>query len=267
MTAQQSVFPNLTLSFDRVDIWLLFASAVTVNLIDSYRDLLTAEEKHKEQHFYFKRDRISYLLTRVLIRTTLSRYIPIAPKDWHFEPDRYGRPRAVNSHKLLHKLSFNISHTDGLIVLAVTVDRAVGIDAEYLHRTISTNVLESYFSTHETNMLHKLPSSMRRIHCLDLWTFKESYIKARGTGLSMPLNKFSINLTNSNEAPISFDGIDDLPDRWAFYRIRPSTDYTMALCIERLTNTEPLLVNRTVVPLFSEKIMQSQAERLGHPAA
>jgi 4'-phosphopantetheinyl transferase len=98
---------------------------------------------------------------------------------------------------------------------------------------------------------------------LDLWTFKESYIKARGLGMSVPLDHFSINLTDLDKAPISFDGIEDLPDRWALYRLRPSGDHIMALCVERLRGAVPELVSRTVVPFSSDAILQSWVERIG----
>src|SRR6202035_3960023 len=85
-------FPDLTLSPDRVDVWLLFTDDVAAasELVDYYRDLLTSQEREKERRFYFAKDRHSYLLTRALVRIILSRYVPIAASDWRFEPDEYG---------------------------------------------------------------------------------------------------------------------------------------------------------------------------------
>src|SRR6266700_4944302 len=120
-SVESSSQSHLALSSDRVDLWFLFANEVfATGLTDLYRELLSAHERLQEQRFYFAEDRHRYLLTRALVRIVLSRYVPIAASDWYFKPSAYGRPMIVNDHELASGLSFNVSHTDGLIVLAVT---------------------------------------------------------------------------------------------------------------------------------------------------
>src|SRR5665213_1549192 len=97
-------------------------------LLSSYRALLTERERATEVRFHFARDRCCYLVTRALVRTILSRYVDIAPQNWMFTANRYGRPEIANDHPDVCGLSFNVSHTSGLIVLAVTRERQLGVD-------------------------------------------------------------------------------------------------------------------------------------------
>src|SRR6185312_5745568 len=112
--------PVLDLTLDRVDLWLVRPRTVPPvgELVESYRALLSEREKAQELNFHFARDRRRFLLTRALVRTVLSRYAPVCASEWRFEPDAYGRPVIVNN-SLVRNISFNISHTEGLIALAV----------------------------------------------------------------------------------------------------------------------------------------------------
>jgi 4'-phosphopantetheinyl transferase len=194
-------------------------------------------------------------LTRVLVRAVLSRYVPIAASDWRFERSAYGRPMVINDHELIRDLMFNISHTDGLIVLAVTYASLVGVDTETRRREVSLEVADRYFSPSESAALRALPAGLQQRRFLDLWTLKESYIKARGLGLSIPLDKFSFNLDDDSSNAIAFDGdFDDLPSRWRFYQIDPSDEYAVALCLQRQTSEPPTVIGRRIIPLVSEDL-------------
>jgi 4'-phosphopantetheinyl transferase len=261
--------PDLALASDRIDLWFLFANEVsaTTRLTGHYRDLLTAQEKQQEQRFYFACDRHRYLLTRALVRIVLSRYVPIAASDWRFEPTEYGRPMIVNDHELVPSLSFNISHCDGLIVLAVTRTSLIGVDTELVRRKISLEVADHYFSPREVAALRSLTAALQGRRFLDLWTLKESYIKARGMGLSIPLNKFSFNLDENQSSVINFENdFDDLPSRWRFYQLNPSNEYAAALCVERQTSKPLTVISKWIIPLITERVLDCPIRELGTPS-
>jgi 4'-phosphopantetheinyl transferase len=257
--------PNFALSPDRVDMWFLFENQVTTapELLASYRDVLTQQERLRAERFLFARDRDRYLLTRGLVRTVLSRYIPIDASDWRFEPNAYGRPMITNNHDWVSVLSFNISHTDGLIVLAVASDRAVGVDTERTERKVDVEAADHYFSPNEVAALQRLPKQLQPRRFLDLWTLKESYIKARGMGLSIPLDKFSFELDRRQHSLINFDAdLDDLPDRWRFYHLFPSKEHLVALCLQHKTSAMPAVICRQIIPLVSERIFECPVSTL-----
>ena len=115
-------------------IWQLHSNLpIDTALLDAYGQLLCREKQEQYHRFVFAAERREYLLTHVLVRTTLSHYVPVAPQAWRFENNAYGKPAIVFPHDTL-PLSFNLAHTHGLIVRIVALDREVGIKAEDLER-------------------------------------------------------------------------------------------------------------------------------------
>jgi len=227
--------PLQNIDSQQVHFWHAFVAEQSVgDHAAGYLDLLTAQEREQHQRFYFDKDRDRYLITRVLVRTALSRYAPIEPRDWSFESNAYGRPRIANKHVLARRLRFNISHTDSLIVLAIAVDRDIGVDVESTARRAPLEVAERFFSQQEATALRRLPASAQAHRFWELWTFKESYIKARGMGLSLSLEKFSFHLDSGTDVQIAFEkSIDDSPSHWDFWQLKPDADHLVALCLAR----------------------------------
>src|SRR6185436_4436818 len=172
--------------------WLAFYDEIAdERLHAAYRELLDAAEREQEPRFYFARDRRRYLVTRALVRTVLSRYLSIDPRACIFSTNAYGRPEIVNAEGREAGLSFNLSHTHSLIVLGVTTGRALGVDVENVRdREASIAVADRFFAPQEVAALAATPADRQQYRFFEYWTFKESYIKARGMGLSLPLDKF-----------------------------------------------------------------------------
>ena len=155
---------SANLDTHRIDLW--YASPADIRdeaLLDTYRGLLTEAERAQAQRFYFAKDRQRYLVTRALVRTTLSRYIPIDPRHWVFSPNAYGRPYIANQEALSSGLFFNITHTGNLIVLAVTQGRELGVDAEHVTaRDISLDIADNYFVPSEVDDLYAQAEAHRQ---------------------------------------------------------------------------------------------------------
>lgn len=81
----------------RVDLWCASPADIRdPKLFDQYQRLLAEEERSKARQFYFPHDRQSYVITRVLVREVLSKYLSLRPDQWVFAPNSYGRPMIVN---------------------------------------------------------------------------------------------------------------------------------------------------------------------------
>jgi 4'-phosphopantetheinyl transferase len=249
----------LDLDLGRVDLWFTFLDRVRdESLLTRYRGLLSSEERQQEKRFYFERDQHSYLVTRALVRTTLSRYAPVPAAQWIFQASPHGRPQIVNDHPLARRISFNISHTRGLVVLAVTSGQAVGVDIENTRvRQVAIEVADRFFSPQEVVDLRAAPAESQPERFFHYWTLKESYIKARGLGLSIPLEQFSFHFPHPAGVGIGFEPqLGDDPARWRFWQLRPAPDFLAAVCVERTQPLAPQLVLRSIVPLRSEEAME-----------
>jgi 4'-phosphopantetheinyl transferase len=245
---------DLRLDNDSVDVWLAFcAQAREATLLDRYRELLTDGERVQSERFRFERDRLRYLVTRALVRTVLSRYAPVEPAAWRFAPTEYGRPTIIDGECVAPGLSFNLSHTSDLVALAVARDRAVGIDTESLERDAPLDLADRYFAPAECLDLLALPPTDRPLRFFELWTFKESYIKARGMGLSIPLDSFAFDLHTPGRVLLSFvAGFDDTSLRWQLEQRWATRTHPLALCVERPPGAALHVSGRHVVPLRSE---------------
>jgi 4'-phosphopantetheinyl transferase len=151
---------------------------------------LNDEERARVERFKFERHRRESLATRALVRTALSRSHPTLPRDWRFKSNPQGKPETDPECGL----SFNLSNSLGLVVCLVAegTRAAVGVDVEPYERGKQiVELAPKVFSPAEQAQLKALPEAQKPDRALSLWTLKESYIKARGLGLQIPLDKFS----------------------------------------------------------------------------
>ena len=254
----------LPLGADEVHLWLTdYAAIEDPALRAAYRALLSADEREEEPKYVFARDRLRYLVTRALVRSVLSRYLPVDPRDWVFATNDYGCPHAANPEARAAGLSFNLSHTHSLIALAVTRHRAVGVDVEnFADSRVPLTVAQRSFSPLEVAELFAAPEHERPYRFFEYWTFKESYIKARGMGLSLPLDGFGFRYPDAGRVGIEIaPALADPPERWHFRQFRPGPQYLLALCTERRGDRPPAVAIRRTVPLAWERALALEVLR------
>ena len=102
--------------------------------LDAYFGLLSPDERTRHARFLNERARHEYLLTRALCRTVLSRYAAVAPTDWRFRTNQWGRPEVDRPSPAYADLRFNLSNTRGLVVCAVAQGGEIGVDVELIDR-------------------------------------------------------------------------------------------------------------------------------------
>lgn len=254
------------LEIDEIHLWLAFYEQITdVRLHAAYLKILDESERERQSRFRFSRDRLRYLVARALVRTVLSRYFPaVAPPEWIFSTNEYGRPSVANSSAISSSINFNLSHTCGLIALAVARKREVGIDVENVRtRTVSIDMANRFLAPEEVTALAQVPGELQRDRIFEYWTLKESYIKARGMGLSVPLEKLSFTYPDDRHVRIAIhaDLMDD-PQRWALWQFRPTPEYLLAVCAERLPQRVSRFVVRRVVPTQAEEVLTPALSRV-----
>ncbi len=245
----------LTINTGEVHVWFAFPMDIKdPDLLERYFDLMNDEEKEKQKRYYFKEDRHNCLITRALVRSVLSRYAEKGPNEWTFSKNKHGKPEIKYSCDG-YPLRFNLSHTDGLVACVVTLENDIGIDVENIkNRNINLKVADRFFSQLEVHDLQALPEKQRRKRFLDYWTLKESYIKARGKGLSIPLDKFSFILKKDLPTGILFDArMNDDEEDWRFFQITPSKMHKAAVAIRKNHIAEFKVLIRTAVTLLNER--------------
>jgi 4'-phosphopantetheinyl transferase len=243
---------SFPLAADEVHLWWVLPDEITdPRLLAAYEALLSPEERARKARYHFEHSRREYLLTRALVRATLARYVDVAPAALTFSQNEHGRPEMARPE--LGWLRFNLSNTKGLLALAVTRDRDVGVDVEDTSRRGDTvNVADRFFSPLEVDALHALPEDAQRDRFFAYWTLKEAYIKARGMGLAIPLDHFSFLLDAPLPIAIRFDPqLEDDPASWQFERFVLTERHHTAAAVRRGAGADLRFVLRRTVPLTS----------------
>ncbi len=201
--------------------------------VRGFLDTLAPEEKERAQRFHFQKDRDHFVVARGLVRTILALYLNLEPHQLGFRYNSYGKPclvEEINSSNL----RFNLSHSRGLALFAITRGRELGIDVEYIRPDVAEEgIAERFFSTREVAMLRALPVNLQAEAFFNCWTRKEAYIKARGEGLSLPLDQFDVSLA-PGEPAVLLDTRIDLEDisRWHMTELAPGAGFAAALVVE-----------------------------------
>jgi 4'-phosphopantetheinyl transferase len=247
----------LALEPDCVDLWAMFINPERDPLESSWcRDVVAPEERRRAMAFHFDRDRRNHLLTRALVRIVLSRYASVDPRTWIFSTSEYGKPLIANDSRVGAAISFNISHTNGLILIGVTRAAALGVDTENTNRMPPIEVASQFFAPAEVRALNALPRALRAERFLEIWTLKEAYIKARGMGVSIPLERFAFDLAPAGGIELFIEpAIADRAVRWHFWLLRPSPDHVASVCVERVGHMPKRLVVRQVGYDGTDKIV------------
>jgi 4'-phosphopantetheinyl transferase len=191
---------------------------------------LSLPERRRAQRFALRCHQRQYVFAHGLLRFALSNYVPqIGPSEWSFEIDQYGRP-FVAAPAIARNVYFSLSHTEGCVTCILSGHKAIGVDVEHVReRVFLIETARSTFSSEEIDTLRALSPNEFADRFFDYWTLKEAYLKARGSGLNFPLDKFSI-LISSNEIGIRFmPGVTKDSWRWHFSKSSPSPSHRLAI--------------------------------------
>lgn len=223
---------HLTLPANEVHVWRasLEASEGDMNIL---RGCLIAEETERARRFYFERDRRRWTVARAVLRILLGRYLGTEPYEPRFITNEYGKPLLTGPLAEKH-LCFNISHSDTLALYAFSYNREIGVDVEYMRPGIEHSELAAYhFSAREGATLRALPADLQEEAFFLCWSRKEAYIKARGMGLSLPLDQFDVSLTPGEPAALLASREDPLAtEHWSLHALAPGERYAGALVVE-----------------------------------
>jgi 4'-phosphopantetheinyl transferase len=223
---------TIILGSKEVHVWRASLDEPTQQL-DSFLHTLAADEQTKAERFYFQKDRDRFIIAHGVLRAILGLYLNRAPKSFSFCYSSHGKP-ALACESGGDTIRFNMSHSHGVALYAVTRGREIGIDLEFIRCNLeAAQIAERFFSQSEIATLRALPPSLRKYAFFLCWTRKEAYIKARGEGLSIPLDQFDVSLTPGEPAELLTTRPDsDEALRWSLKELILGSGYVAALAVE-----------------------------------
>jgi 4'-phosphopantetheinyl transferase len=197
------------------------------------RALLDAAESRRAEAFLDPARSWQFVAGRAMLRQLLSGYLGVEPAAVQLETAAGGKPRLAGAHAG-SGLQFNLSHSRGVVVVAVGVGRRVGVDVEFCRPDLDVERLaRRFFSPAELEQLLGLPASQRPAAFYAGWTRKEAYLKARGDGVAGGLRHFAVAL-RPGLAPALLACPGGLAEqrRWRLATLDGPPGYAGALCAE-----------------------------------
>ncbi len=226
----QPVLHPPSLTNGEVHVWRI-ALEVSNPFLLRLREILADDERRRADRFHFEKDRRHFTAARGALRVLLAGYLARRPEEVRFSYGNYGKPRLAHESDL----RFNLTHSHGLALLAVTRGREIGVDVEHLREMEGDGepLAERFFSPREAAVLRSLPTRLRREAFFRCWTSKEAYIKAHGMGLSLPLDQFDVSLHPDEPAALLATRHDPQEaQRWSLKSLFPGEGYVATVAVE-----------------------------------
>ncbi|TMQ62319.1 MAG: 4'-phosphopantetheinyl transferase superfamily protein [Candidatus Eisenbacteria bacterium] len=219
---------------DEVHVWCACLDVPAETLARLYATL-AVDERNRSARFRFQRDRRHFIVAHGVLREVLGRYLQTEPGRIGFVYQAFGKPDL--GPEFGGRLKFNLSHSAGLALIAIAPESNVGVDLEYIRAQSDYAELARYFfSAAEVDQLSALPDHLYAEAFISCWTKKEAYVKARGRGLALPLQSFTVPLTTDPaQGPATLQAASNDIDqaiRWSVHTLRPALGYIGALAIQ-----------------------------------
>lgn len=155
---------------------------------------LSPADHLRHERYRFQADRDMFLLGRVMARALVGQALGVGPRDWEWREGPRGRPEIADP-AAAGRVSFNIAHSAGLVVCAISSDGTVGVDVEHrLRPPVDARMVRRYCAPYEVEDIERQGPSAWQDQFLKYWTLKEAYLKARGVGIAVHLSDLSFTL-------------------------------------------------------------------------
>ncbi len=201
---------RLQLIPETVDVWLFSLNQPSAKL-DEMRKLLSSDELARSERFFQQSSGEQYVAAHGILRILLGRYLNKSPEKIVFNKNTHGKPMLVtfpdNSPDIADSNNisahFNLSHAHDYGLIAISPDRAVGVDIEYLKREFEyLKIARRFFSPAEYESLQNTPGPLQKDAFFSGWCRKEAILKALGTGLSGGLGNFDVSISTEPHTEI-----------------------------------------------------------------
>ena len=193
--------------------------------------VLSLDETDRAHRYFFDRDRRRFIIGRAVLRLILAGYLGTEAEQVKINYGKHGKPSLAEPNA---GVRFNVSHSQEIALIAVAHGREVGVDVEFVRQlTDQEQLLTWNFSSCEVAAYRQLPCQQQQAAFFAGWTRKEAYLKARGEGLSIPLDSFAVSLGSDDPAALLEVRHDPMePARWGMANLSVAPGYAGALVAE-----------------------------------
>lgn len=227
--------PERELAAGEAHVWSLSLD-IGQNSLASVAAFLSPDEKKRADRFRFEVSRNRFVAGRGLLRVILGRYCDVAPEGLRFDYGPSGKPEltpGTGARRTGAALHFNLAHSEGVGVLAITQTGPVGVDVEQIRRLLEFKALVGqFFSAREAAEYSRLPWEQQPAAFFNLWTRKEALLKATGEGIGHSLGRVEVSFLPGEPARvISLPAEQWAGGAWSLADLSISPAYAAALAL------------------------------------
>jgi 4'-phosphopantetheinyl transferase len=229
-SSHASADPQEPFSLESGDVHVWLASLDDVAVDDAvFAGSLSDEELNRARQLLFEVDRRRFLLSHLLLRALLSRYLGEDTHAIHLTRSPLGKPLLVDAARV----DFNLAHSGGLAAYAFGLDRRVGIDVERIRPTLNVKALaERYFTSFEAQAIADNCERDRSARFFTYWVRKEAVLKATGYGLRLPLSAVDVAGNKRSDGAIAGARVGTTSD-WHIVDLAVGEEYCAAAAVDR----------------------------------
>jgi len=216
---------DLQLGINYIDVWWSRVD-LPATVIRQYAGTLSQQEKQRAERFTFADKYDEYVVTRGLLRKALAHVLGEKPGAFEFEYTLSNKPYLPRKYDD-KVISFNASHSHGQALVAISIDRNIGIDIECIRTGVEHEKLaQRFFSEAEYRALMQCPPEQRIYAFYATWTRKEAFVKAVGKGIAFGLSEFDVNI-DPHQPPVMLATRWDPKDvsKWLVATIETESGY------------------------------------------
>ncbi len=215
-----------TLESGEVHVWRVSIDR-NVSQLEKFLETLSPDERQRADRFRFEKDRRRFIIARGTLRKLLGVYLKVSPAEISFSYNPFGKPVVAES-----SICFNISYSEGVALFGFSDGQEIGIDLEFIKREFATvKVAEQFCSRRELLALDALSTDVRIPVFFDVWTQKEAYLKAVGTGFSNPADQFTLPMISDGHKTRMKQNAGYKFRGWTFFKLEAEADYSAALAV------------------------------------
>jgi 4'-phosphopantetheinyl transferase len=196
--------------------------------------LLSQAERERASRFAFARDRRRFVVARARLRRLIAARLQMRPEDVEITCGAHGKPM-LGPGCDGSNLRFNLSHSGDVALFAICEGRDLGVDVERIRPLSDADDIASrFFSRREYAAYRALPPCDKVAGFFNCWTRKEAFLKAIGSGLDYPLDRFDVSLAPGE--PARLFRVEDRYGRscgWTLHALQPATGIAAALVVQR----------------------------------
>lgn len=208
-----------------VHVWIVNLERSFVSDADAAHHL-SSDEQARASRFHHPRDRRRYTQARSLLRVVLAAYLNCEPGAIEFGYAEHGKPFLKNPNG---GVFFNLSHSQERGLLAFNRRGEVGVDLEYIEPRVSAlDIVSRCFSPETARRFSALPALQQQDVFFRLWTAREAFVKAAGTGLFATDD--SIELAEGNGCEMMFTR-KAAQSQWTLHELTVAPGFAAALVV------------------------------------